>query len=301
MKKFIKKIIYFSALVLILGNIVGFSASYFLRKSTFYKSGFLVNGFNSDKKLDYFVVGSSRGLTTINTNLIDEKLKTKGINLSMDDTDLKTQFLMIQHFFKSNFKADYAVLVLDANHFLNTSLELGSNDYRFAPFVNRDYVKNHYKKYENTTLNILTNSSFNPFFVYSYYNLELLLPAALSAIKPQFRNKFDAFGNYSYPSSGHNKSITNFRSINNVTEITNPLIKDINNYLNENNCELIIYIAPYELEKFTFRNKLNYNIINHSSILENKKELFYDKIHVNNEGRKQSTLFFINNFKMIIN
>ncbi|WP_166382127.1 hypothetical protein [Polaribacter sp. 11A2H] len=301
MKKFIKKIIYFSFLILFLGNIIAFSASYFLRKSSFYKSAFLVNGFNPDKKIDYFVVGSSRGLTTLNTNLIDEKLKTNGVNLSMDDTDLKTQFLMIQHFFESNFKAKYLVLVLDANHFLNTPLKLGSNDYRFAPFVSRSYVKSHFKKYESTSLNILANSNYNPFFAYSYYNLELLLPAALSAIKPQFRNKFDAFGNYSYPSSGHEKGSTTFNIKKTKTEITNPIIKEIKNYLNENNCELIIYIAPYQLEKFTFNNTLDYVIINDSSVLENKNELFYDKIHVNSKGREQSTLFFINNFKALIN
>ena len=301
MKKFIKKIIYFSALTLIIGNIIAFGTNYFLRKSTFYKSSFLINGFNPDNKLDYFVVGSSRGLTTLNSGLIDEKLGVKGVNLSMDDTDLKTQFLMIQHFFRSNFKADYLVLVLDANHFTKTSLELGNNDYRFAPFVNRDYVRNHFKKYENSALNILTNSNFNPFFAYSYYNLELLLPATLSAIKPKFRNKFDEFGNYSYPSSSHKEVNLNseIKEIN--TEITNPIIKEVQNYLIENNCELIIYIAPYQQEKFTFNNKLEYTIINHSSVLEDKNELFYDGIHVNTKGRKQSTLFFINNFKMLIN
>ena len=219
----------------------------------------------------------------------------------MDDTDLKTQFLMVQHFFESNFKAKYLILVLDANHFLNTPSKLGSNDYRFAPFVNRNYIKNHFKKYENSTLNILTNANFNPFFAYSYYNLELLLPAALSALKPQFRNKFDAYGNYSYPSSGHEKekSISKIKEIH--TEITNPIIKEIKNYLNENNCELIIYIAPYQSEKYTFNSMLGDFVINHSAVLENKDQFFYDRIHVNNKGREQSTLFFINNFKALIN
>ncbi|MCL7764224.1 hypothetical protein MPF19_12425 [Polaribacter sp. Z014] len=301
MKKFLIKTFYYATLVFVLGNVVAFSANYFLKKSSFYKSSFLVNEFNSDKKLDYFVVGSSRGLTTLNSNLIDEKLGLKGVNLSMDDTDLKTQSLMIHHFFESNYKADYLVLVLDANHFKKTSLELGNNDYRFVPFIDRDYVKNHFKKYEKSTLNILTNSNYNPFFAYSYYNLELLLPATLSIIKPKFRNKFDKFGNYSYPSSGHENNNATFKIKEIDTEITNPIIKDIKNYLDENKCKLIIYIAPYQLEKFTFNNKLEYSIINSSSALVNKNEFFYDKIHVNNKGREQSTLIFINNFKLLIN
>ena len=73
MRDFIKKTIYYVTIFLILGNIIGFSANYFLKKSSFYKSSFLVNGFNPNNKLDYFVVGSSRGLTTLNTTLIDEK------------------------------------------------------------------------------------------------------------------------------------------------------------------------------------------------------------------------------------
>lgn len=300
MKKFILKIILFSVLVLILGNIIAFIANYFLGKSTFYKSSFLVNKFQTEKKIDYFIVGSSRGLTTIDTKLIDEKLSLNGINLSMDDTDLKTQFLMIQHFFESNFKADYMVLVLDANHFTKTSLALGNNDYRFIPFINRDYVRNHFKKYEKSTLNILTNANFNPFFTYSYYNLELLLPATLSILKPNFKNKFDELGNYSYPTLAY-KTKKNISKIKKTTiEITNPIIKDVKNYLDENNCKLIIYIAPYQLEKFTFNSKLDIPCINHSGILENKNDLFYDPIHVNNQGREQSTLFFINNFKLVI-
>ena len=286
---------------MIIGNVIGFSANYFLKKSSFYKSSFLLNNFNSGNKLDYFVVGSSRGLTTINTTLIDKELNTKGVNLSMDDTDLKTQFLMIKHFFESNYKSDYLVLVLDANHFTHTSIELGNNDYRFAPFTERDYVKDHFKKYEKSTLNVLTNSNFNPFFAYSYYNLELLLPATLSVFKPKYRNKFDMFGNYSYPSSGHGKNNENLKQEEIKIEITNPIIKEVENYLNENNCKLIIYIAPYQQEKFIFNKDLNYSIINHSTVLEDKNSLFYDKQHVNSEGRKVITISFINNFKSLIN
>ena len=300
MKKFIKKVFFYAFIILLLGNIIGFSANYFLKKSSFYKSSFLVNGFNPNEKFDYFVVGSSRGLTTLKTNKIDESLGTKGINLSMDDTDLKTQFLMIQHFFESNFKADNLVLTLDASHFTNTFLDLGNNDYRFVPYINREYVRNHFKKYEKGTLKVLFNSKFNPFFSFSYYNLELFLPAALSTIKPKFRNKFDEFGNYSYPTSGV-KVDSNSKMLVSKVKITNPLINVIKNYLELNNCKLIIYIAPYKLNKYFIENDLEYSIINHSAILNKKKYLFYDVNHVNLYGSNESTRLFINNLKLFIN
>lgn len=300
MKKFILKIFFYAFLLLLIANIIGFSANYFLKRSHFYKSSFLVNKFKENKKFDYFIVGSSRGLTTLKSTIIDSTLHTKGVNLSMDDTDLKTQFLMIKHFFKSNFKADYLILTLDASHFNKTSLRLGNNDYRFVPFINKDYVRNHFKEYETSSLKILTNSNFNPFFSYSYYNLELLLPATLSVIKPKFRNKFDEFGNYSYPLS-NKKAIDKLDIIKSNQKITNPLIKKIDKYLKLNNCKLIIYIAPYAASNFIFDNNFNYEIINHSTVLNNYDNVFYDKIHVNAQGSKLATKLFTSNFKLLIN
>ena len=293
MRKFLKKIFIYAIVVLLIGNIIGFSANYFLKKSSFYKSSFLVNNFNPIEKFDYFIVGSSRGLTTLNTTAIDDSLNIKGINLAVDDSDLKTQFLMIKHFFQSNFKSDYLVLVLDSNHFKETSIKLGSNDYRFVPFIERDYIKEHFKKYEDKTLNILSNSDINPFFAYSYYNLELFLPSVLSVFKPRIRNRFDEFGNYSYPYSEKKATILSSKSSNQI--IKNLLLEDIDNYLKKNNCELIIYIAPYQTQNFIFK-EVGYSMINHSGILNDNK-YFYDTQHVNFIGRELSTNYFIDSFK----
>ncbi len=299
MKKFIKKIIIYLSITLLLGNLIGFTANYFLSKSQFYKSSFLVNAFNKGEKFDYFIVGSSRGLTTLNTNLIDQKLNLKGVNLSMDDTDLKTQFLMIKHFFNSGFSSKYLILTLDESHFKSTSLNLGNNDYRFSPFIRREYVKNHFDEYEKNTLGIISNANVNPFFNYSYYNFELFLPAALSVIKPNFRNKFDAKGNYSYPNSGVKLLFEKNNAI--KQKITNPLVKEIKEFLKTKKCKLIIYVAPYFNKEYVFdTHKINYQIINHTNILNDDLKYFYDATHVNNEGRNLCSKLFSVNFISLI-
>ncbi|PWG04293.1 hypothetical protein [Polaribacter aquimarinus] len=298
MIKFIKKIIFYSFLTFILGNIISFSANYFLKKSQFYKPSFLVNGFNPNEKLDYFIVGSSRGLTSLDSKQIDESLDVKGINLSMDDTDLKTQFLMIKHFFKSGFKSEYLILSLDESHFINTTKNLGSNDYRFSPFIDRDYVKSHFKSYEKSILKIITNSNLNPLFNYSYHNFELLFPAVLSALKPKFRNKFDEKGNYSYPNSGV-KLLYQEPKVENL-KISNPILININSFLKQNNCKLIIYIGPYFNKNYVFENNYNFTIINHSNILKDDLDYYYDYMHVNLKGRKICSNLFSLDFKSFL-
>ncbi|MFK8059957.1 MAG: hypothetical protein AB8B78_07695 [Polaribacter sp.] len=295
MKKFIKKVVFYIISILIIGNVIAFTANYFFKKSQFYKSSFLINALNTKDTLDYFVVGSSRGLTTLNTKQIDKKLNLKGVNLSMDDTDLKTHFLMIKHFFNSGYKTNFIILTLDESSFFSTPLNLGNNDYRFSPFINRKYVKNHFTAYENSKLNVLSNSDINPFFSYSYYNFELLLPAVLSAFKPNYRNKFDDKGNYSYPNSGV-RFLYEENTLQKI-KIKNPLIEEIKQYLDKNNCDFIMYISPLYNKKYSFQSSLNYKIINHTSILNDDLNYFYDYTHVNFEGRTVSTNFFTDDFK----
>ena len=62
-----------------------------------YKNQFVKNGVK-ETEFDYVVLGSSTGLTTLDTKLIDEKMYTSGLNISMDDTSLSSHYLMLQYF-----------------------------------------------------------------------------------------------------------------------------------------------------------------------------------------------------------
>lgn len=295
MKKFIKKILTFLIIVFSIGSIITLIANNFLKNSQFYKPSFLVNNFEIDKKFDFFIVGSSRGLTSINSIEIDNELGTDGVNISIDDTGLNTHFLMMKHFFFSGYRSDYCILVLDEDHFTKTAKKNGNNDYRFVPFGGEIYVNNYFKKLDKTSLGLLKNANKNPFFTYSYYNLELFYPSIISALKPNFKNKFDDKGNYSYPNLGKELEVKKSKIIKHT--ISNPLLKEIASFLNENGAKLIIYIAPYADRDFQI--DTNYPLINHSNSIKDNT-FFYDNIHVNKKGREKATVLFIDSFKIYL-
>lgn len=297
MRKFLIRAFAYLIVVLLLANGLALLASYNLRNSSFYKSTYLVNDFKEGTTFDYFLLGSSRGLTTLNTQQADSLMSTKGVNLSMDDTDLKSQLLMMRHFFNSGYKADFCVLVLDGTHFESTSAKLGNNDYRFAPFAGRDYVQQHYLQYEEGKVKPLAWSAWLPFLSFSYYNLELTIPSMLTAIKPERRNRFDALGNYTYPVRKHENSVEK-RKIEDAV-VSNSLLKEFISLAGENACEVIIYVAPYQNIEYTnLETDYPFHIINHSGRLTDNS-LFFDHLHVNSIGRTQATRAFAKAFSAI--
>ena len=164
MKLFILKIVKYVTVIILMANILGWTGDLILRKSSFFKPSFLLNNYKQGEQFDYFILGSSRGLTTLDSKQIDSSLSTKGINLSMDDTDLKTHLLMLNHFFKNGYNSKYCILVLD--NLTSSGVKLGDNDYKFASFINEEYLKNHFKTYESNRLKPLFNSLHWPFLKY---------------------------------------------------------------------------------------------------------------------------------------
>lgn len=288
MKKFLKKILKYGLITIFIGNLLAFGLLYFLNKGSFYKPSFLLNQFETSKKFDYFLVGSSRGLTSIDSKQIDTLLTTRGINLSMDDTGLLSHFLMIKHFFQSGYKSKICVLTLDETNFEKTKKNIGNNDYRFISQIRKPYVKEYFKAYDSSNFYILKNAHFNLMFPYAYYNFELLFPSLLSALKPNYRNRFDAYGNYTYPNN--KKGLLKTEKKVSSTKLKNDLLKDIESYLDKNNCKLVIYIAPYLNKSITIENN-KFNVINNSKSIEDVT-LFYDYIHVNKKGRSKASVIF---------
>lgn len=298
MKKFIFQIFIYLFITFLVGLGITAVANYFLSKSFFYKPQFISNYFLPSSKLDYIIAGSSRGLTTIDTKEIDSKLGVKGFNISMDDTGLPSQFLMIKHFFESGNSARYCVLTLDLNHFEESEKKLNDNDYRFITFSDRTYVHEYYQIYETGIIRPLTWSKYFPLFAYSYYNMELIWPAGMAAIKPKYKNRFDEKGNYSYPnmvfSQGSIREVQEIRK-----EIKNPVLKEIKTYLQTKNSKLILYIAPYHNKIIHLSNPLEYSLINHAESLK-EASYFFDIDHVNTLGKQEATKLFILDFQEVI-
>lgn len=283
MKKFLYKTTLYFTLALLLVNAIAWCSLAFHRNSSFYKPSFFTHAV-TDKQLDYVVIGSSIGLTSIDTKQIDSINHTKGINLSIDDTSLSSNYLMMEHFYNQGGKANYCILSISSWDLANAQPQLNDNDYRFLPFVSEDYVYSYYSEMEKGIFKPLTYSHFMPFLGVCYYNTELLYPSIVAAIQPEKRNRFDDKGNYTYPTIAEIKN----EAYHTVTlEWKNPFISKIEALCQKNSTQLLIYQAP-QLQTKVINLNPKYHIINHSTLL-GPKDGFFDKIHLDSNGRKKAT------------
>ncbi|WP_111672162.1 hypothetical protein [Algoriphagus litoralis] len=291
MKKFLRDVSLYLSVILLIGMGISFAASYFLSKSQFYKPNFIVNNLGKNSHYTYILAGSSRGLTTVNTEEVDRNLNVKGLNISMDDTGLPSQFLMIKHYFESGYTADYCVLTLDLSHMEGSKNGLGDNDYRFVSYSDRDYVWEYFRSKEEGIVRPLTLSRYFPLFAFSYYNMELFWPALYSTVNPQFKNRFDSNGNYFYPDQvlPEDQEKEPWKTV--PKTLGNPILTELEEYLKSKNCKLIVYVAPYYGTTLSITETGTYPVINHSGALKEAK-YFFDINHVNNLGRNEATALF---------
>jgi hypothetical protein len=294
MRKFLTKIAFYSFLILLLGNGVAFLSLYVLGKSQLYKNQFVKNGV-AETHFNYVVLGSSTGLTTLDTKLIDKKLHTSGLNISMDDTSLSSHQLMLQYFLSLGKKTDKLILCVIPGDISNNEIELNNNDYRFLTEVQDTLIYNFYNRLETKGLKVLTYSKYFPILGVSYYNNELFYPSVYAFLKPNKRNRFDEKGNYTYPQIENNLSQVKFSTA--KVRFVNPAFIKIKELCKANNIELILYQSPVYRTEVAFPETNEFNIINHSTILP--EDLFYDNIHVNSKGRTFCTLAFCEELKLI--
>lgn len=282
MKKFLIKGGLFSLIILLIANCLAIGIFKIHRESKLYKPSFIANTV-TDKKFDYIFLGSSMGLTSINTILLDELTQMNGLNASMDDTSLATHYLMLMHFLESGGETNRCYVAISPSDISNNRPSYSTNDYRFLPFIHNGYVYEEIKNREKG-INPLKVTYWQPFVGTSYYNLELAAAAIQAFLKPSKRNRFDEKGNYSYPVAG---TPPNNKFSETILEWRNPYVDKIEKLAKENNIELIYYQPPiYNLQ--VINNDSTKKLINHSNQLKSP-DLFYDRIHVNRHGRERIT------------
>ena len=286
MKKYLLKIVTFGLVVFVLLNIISWLNLYFLRNSSFYKPQFLTHEVAASK-FDYIVIGSSIGLTSINTILIDSLTSKKGINLSIDDTSLSSNYLMLHHFLKQGKTTNFCILSVSHWDLANENPTLSDNDYRFLPFVYNDYVYQYYNELETGYFKPLTLSHYMPFFGVCYYNTEIFYPSILSIQQPNKHNRFDEKGNYFYPELG---TIAPKKQSEITLEWKNPFIKRIQQLCDNHNVKLIVYQSPIYHTTIINKNAA-YNFVNNDNAIQNDA-YFFDEIHLNQYGRKEASTIF---------
>lgn len=285
MKRFFFKIMVYSFLVFLIGNTIAFISLHVLGKSNLYKPQFVKNGVK-ETHFDYVVLGSSTGLTTLDTKQIDSVCATRGLNISMDDSALSSHFLMLEYFYQQKKTTNYLVLAVTPWDLELEKPILNDNDYRFLTEINDEKVWDYYKTISYKGIPILKYSKFFPLIGVSYYNTEIFYPSIFSLLQPQKRNRFDEKGNYSYPNLGMPEA-TNNQII--KSKIKNPYFYKLKRFCKQKKIALILYQSPMYKAKVTYHT--NEKIINHSTLLSDKK-LFYDNLHVNALGRKKCTEAF---------
>jgi hypothetical protein len=108
--------------------------------------------------------------------------------------------------------------------------------------------------------------------------------------KPDYRNRFDAKGNYVYPNLGSALEIKTIKRT--EYKFNNPYLEKIQLLCEGNGIELILYQSPL-LNQQQISPKA-YTMINHSTLLARDTAFFYDAIHVNKRGRIIATQSFVN-------
>ena len=292
MKLFLKKIGFIFLIFIGISVAVSAGSLWSLRQSSFYKPSFLVNDVK-EKDFDYIILGASTGLTTLNSKVIDSVLKTKGLNLSIDDTSLGTQYLMLQHFLEHGKTTKNVVLAPSAYGFDSQNKDISDNDYRFLPFINESYVSNYFNDFTSRSSNLISYSNYMPMLGVSYYNMEILYPSLLALMHPNKRNRFDNKGNYTYPNTRtETRLIQKFEPI--TISFKNKYFSKIKALCQLHNIRLICYFSPIKGKKVN-TDITTLTIINHSDLLKNES-LFYDSIHVNSNGRQVTSLAFAQDF-----
>jgi len=294
MKRFLYKIGIFGLLVFVLLNGIAFLSLYFLGKSCLYKPQYLQNGVK-ENQFDYLVLGSSIGLTTLNTKAIDSLTGKRGLNMSMDDTSMGTHYLMLQHYYALGKKTDNVVLTVTPWDAVDSIPELGNNDFQFITYLREDYAYQYYASMEKELFKPLTISTYFPLIGVSYYNVEVFYPSLLATVHPNKRNRFDDRGNYTYPVNtsdlkGKEQEVSKLLFL-------NPYYKKIVALCKENNSELVVYIAPMYKRQVVLAVD-DPKVINHSEFLSDSK-LFYDHIHVNHLGRAEASAEFAKEMRIL--
>lgn len=282
MKKFLKTLSIYGISLFILLNLIAFLCLYSLEKSSFYKQQFIKNGL-SETSFDYVILGSSTGLTTLDSKQIDSTFNLKGLNISIDDSGLSSHYLILKQFYDYGYRTNKMILCVTPNDISESTPVINGNDYRFLPHARDKNVKLYFNEMQGDNKWIYQSTPYVPLVGVSYFNSELFFPAIIAALQPQRRNLFDDQGNYSYPvNKSFEKSLKKNEEVTNKVTIQNPYFFKIADFCQQNNIALLIYQSPiYNLEVI-YDN--SFSIINHSSLLKNA-DLFYDKIHVNKKGR----------------
>ena len=288
---------YFNALLIVLIILIPVHGVYVLRNSAFFKPNYVTTHFK-EKSIDYVVLGSSRGLTTLDTKVLDSIWGTNGFNASLDGQNILGGVMMLEHLLANNTKFSACILSLDIGDVGKGFDQPSTNSYRWISYINSGYISKYFKQFNDTPSKLISASRIWPGFGF-WYNNKKLVPAYLfSLYNKKARNKFDSSGNFSYPGMSNAAKTLNKKDEKIFLELEGRAYQRIKTICQDNNIQLMVYVAPYFSNQIVFSK--SDTLVNHSALFSDTDSLFYDDIHVNSQGRYLASLKLADSLKNLV-
>lgn len=273
---------------------LGYGLDWIHQNSFYFKPARLTNDLNW-KGADILILGSSRALTSFDSNEISKRLEKKVVNLSIHDTGPDIHLLMLKYALECGNKPELVILQYDHNLANLKESSLHEMDYLFLPLISKSEVIRQYFKNKLGQWFVSFQYVF-PIWKYAYWNTELVFTIPQMLYKPTMTYRSDALGDYDYPSESTDLPPCNAYDIA-VSKIKMDAVfqTDLSQKINSLNAKLLIVTAP--TFNFSYDVLGGENYINASTWFNCQSECFYDPIHLNRQGKEKFTGRFLDTFE----
>lgn len=311
MKHFIKKVITYLLIVICFLLVYGVMCDLLYNKNIFLgnnKRFWQLSIKNSD--YDYAVIGSSRAYGSLDVKLLDSLTHQNGINLGLNGSGFKENYVTAKLFLSNKNKIDKIYLQIDPYSFM--SEEWFSNSfyaYAYLPYWDSDEtIKNALHK----EIPIIKDSPFYipyiGYFIYNNYYSPIQVIDSFLNQDTFCGNSYNCInGNKSYTFMNGNESEEKSRSDQhdmkkarlikfNLNEEDKYYYNQIMKLAADNNIEIITFTAPtldnFDNEFENFLKKIKTEIYFKTNSDWMSSEYYENRTHINYKGRKVFTTEF---------
>lgn len=284
MKSFILHILKVAALFVVLLIVLDVSyTAVFLHTKEKTKLNWVMN--MHDRQVDYIILGSSRVLFHLDTDLINDSTGLEGYNLGEPDFGLNESLLMLKLFYEQGNRAKNVFIQLDNNWNKMDPNDLGSAT--FMPFIYKKTVRHHYAQ-SGLKFKLY---AYIPFIRYMYYSHVIGFRGVLNALLND-RPRGSLYG-YDHL-EGKIKPETIVKETFQA-QPNNILTNEITQLGHNNHSHVVYFTAPilrYKQQDFEL---FNAKVINYTNFANTISDLnfFYDNIHLNGQGARLFTQNFM--------
>jgi hypothetical protein len=284
--KFTLKIFKVAFIVFIVLNLFGLFLDYHMRNSNIFKINVLFN-----KKLpENIILGSSRSLTGINTDMLSKLTNKKWFNLSMDDTRIETHYLFYELLVELGKSPKKLLLQFDNSGMEIDSTTFFDNDYQILPFINSNkIVSNYFSHKKNYYL-----FKYLPIYKYVYFNVELFYPSFLLFFKPNYSHRFKQNGDYDYPKNMVMKK-DDMQFSERFVNLDNRSLQKLFDLAKSHKTELIVYTAPIFKASTSIKNTKNLSYFDFTTTYSSHN-CFSDDFHIAHNTKNDFTILLYRKF-----